>query len=85
MATIVSHGLDLRDNHSIVMSDFYGEQAGNGVRFEGATYDPPERATITKATCHSFTADDPAKNHVLDDLRHLAEADLQLIHPAPLR
>lgn len=66
LATIVSHGLYLRDNHSIVMSDFYVEQADNGYLFEGASQDPPGRATITGAKFHSFTSDDPAKNHLLD-------------------
>ena len=47
LATIVTHGLYLRDNHSIVMSDFYVEQADNGYLFEGAPDDPPGRATIT--------------------------------------
>jgi hypothetical protein len=65
LATIVSHGLYLRDNHSIVMSDFYVEQADNGFRFEGAADDPPGRATITGAKFHSFTSDDPEKNNVL--------------------
>jgi len=66
LATIVSHGLYLRDNHSIVMSDFYVEQADNGYLFEGAPEDPPGRATITGAKFHSFTADDPEKNNLLD-------------------
>jgi hypothetical protein len=66
LATIVTHGLYLRDNHNIVMSDFYVEQADNGFRFEGAANDPPGRATITGAKFHSFTSDDPARNTLLD-------------------
>ena len=66
LATIVSHGLYLRDNHNIVMSDFYVEQADNGFQFEGAAEDPPGRATITGAKFQSFTSDDPAKNTLLD-------------------
>jgi len=66
LATIVTHGLYLRDNHSIVMSDFYVEQADNGCLFEGAADDPPGRATITGAKFHSFTSNDPAKNNLLD-------------------
>ena len=63
LATIVTHGLYLRDNHSIVMSDFYVEQADNGYLFEGAADDPPGRATLTGAKFHSFTSNDPAKNN----------------------
>jgi len=66
LATIVTHGLYLRDNHSIVMSDFYVEQADNGYLFEGASDVPPGRATITGAKFHSFASTDPEKNNVLD-------------------
>lgn len=66
LATIVTHGLYLRDNHNIVMSDFYVEQADNGYLFEGAADDPPGRATLTGAKFHSFTSRDPAKNTLLD-------------------
>ncbi len=66
LATIVTHGLYLRDNHSIVMSDFYVEQADNGYLFEGAADDPPGRATLTGAKFHSFTSSDPSKNTLLD-------------------
>jgi hypothetical protein len=66
LATIVSHGLYLRDSHSIVMSDFYVEQADNGYLFEGSAEDPPGRATITGAKFHSFPSNDPEKNNVVD-------------------
>jgi hypothetical protein len=66
LATIVTHGLYLRDNHSIVMSDFYVEQADNGYQFEGSSDDPPGRATITGAKFHSFESTDPAKNTLID-------------------
>jgi hypothetical protein len=66
LATIVTHGLYLRDNHNIVMSDFYVEQADNGYLFEGAGDDPPGRATITGAKFHSFPSNDPAKNNLID-------------------
>lgn len=66
LASIVTHGLYLRDNHSIVMSDSYVEQADNGYLFEGAAEAPSGRATITGAKFHSFTSDDPAKNNLLD-------------------
>lgn len=66
LATVVTHGLYLRDNHSIVMSDFYVEQADNGFFFEGAADEPPGRATISGAKFHSFTSNDPGKNNVLE-------------------
>ncbi len=66
LATVVTHGLYLRDNNSIVMSDFYVEQADNGYLFEGAPDDPPGRATITGAKFQSFASDDPAKNNLID-------------------
>jgi len=66
LATIVTHGLYLRDSHSIVMSDFYVEQADNGYLFEGGADDPPGRATLTGAKFHSFSSNDPAKNNLLD-------------------
>jgi hypothetical protein len=66
LATIVTHGLYVRDNNNIVMSDFYVEQADNGYWFEGATNDPPGRATLTGAKFHSFASTDPEKNNVID-------------------
>jgi hypothetical protein len=67
LATIVTYGLYLRDNHSIVMSDFYVEQSDGGYRFEGAPGDPPGRATIQGAKVE-FTElkDDPSKNLTFD-------------------
>ena len=66
LATVVTHGLYLRNNHSIVMSDFYVEQADNGYLFEGEADDPPGQATLTGAKFHSFSSTDPAKNNLLD-------------------
>jgi Pectate lyase superfamily protein len=66
LATLVTHGLYLRDNHSIVMSDFYMEQSDNGFLFEGAANDPSAHATITGAKFHSFPSKDLAKNTVID-------------------
>ena len=57
LATLTTHGLYLRDNHSIVMSDFYVEQADNGFVFEGSKGTPPGRATIGGAKLH-FTIDE---------------------------
>lgn len=66
LATIVTHGLYLRNNQNIVMSDFYVEQADNGFVFEGGPDDPPGRATITGAKFQSFTSKDAAKNNVFE-------------------
>ena len=52
LATLVAYGLLLRDNHSIVMSDFYIEQADNGYAFQGNRDLPPGRATIQGAKTH---------------------------------
>jgi hypothetical protein len=49
LATITTHGLYLRDNHSIIMSDFYVEQAMDGIVLEGQAGQPPGRATIQGA------------------------------------
>ena len=46
LSTIVTCGLYLKDNHGIVASDFYVEQADNGYSLEGAADDPPGRVTI---------------------------------------
>jgi hypothetical protein len=49
LSTITTHGLYLRDNQSIVMSDFYVEQADDGFVFEGGAGQPPGQATIQGA------------------------------------
>ena len=46
LSTITTHGLYLRDNHSIVMSDFYIEQALDGYVLEGSPGLPRGRATM---------------------------------------
>ena len=60
LATLVKHGLYLRDNHSIVMSDFYVEQAENGFVFEGSPQTPPGRATLQSPKVH-FTVGEEGK------------------------
>jgi hypothetical protein len=67
LATIVTHGLYLRDSQNIVMSDFYVEQSDNGYRFEGAPGDPAGRATIQGAKVQFTVPDgDPARNTTFD-------------------
>lgn len=52
LATIVTHGLDLRDNQNVVMSDFYIEQADNGLVCAGKPGLPAGRATIQGGKLH---------------------------------
>ena len=68
LSTITTHGLYLRDNHSIVMSDFYIEQANNGYVLEGSPGDPPGRATIQGATV-DFTHGGKAQDGTVLDVR----------------
>ncbi|MHB8901432.1 MAG: glycosyl hydrolase family 28-related protein, partial [Thermoguttaceae bacterium] len=49
LSTITRHGLYVRDNHSIVMSDYYIEQADNGLVFEGAAENAPGRVVLQGA------------------------------------
>jgi hypothetical protein len=70
LATAVTHGLYLRDNQNIVMSDFYMESSDNGYLFEGAAGDPPGRATIQGAKIHFPTSPDPTKNTAFDILNY---------------
>ncbi|MBM4030439.1 MAG: hypothetical protein FJ291_01480 [Planctomycetes bacterium] len=71
LSTITTHGLYLRDNQSIVMSDFYVEQADNGYVFEGGADDPPGRATIQGAKV-DFTHGDKARDGTVLDIRGYA-------------
>jgi hypothetical protein len=71
LGTITTHGLYLRDNHSIVMSDFYVEQADNGFVLEGEAHLPPGRATIQGAKV-DFTHNDKARDGTVLDIRGYA-------------
>jgi Pectate lyase superfamily protein len=42
----------VRDNHNLVMSDFYSESSGNIFQFEGSAGDPEGRITIQGAKIH---------------------------------
>ncbi|QDU92647.1 Pectate lyase superfamily protein [Lignipirellula cremea] len=46
LSTQTTHGLYVRDNHSVVMSDFYIEQANNGFVFQGSSELPPGQVTL---------------------------------------
>jgi hypothetical protein len=58
LSTITTHGLYLKDNHSIIMSDFYVEQADDGYVFEGSPETLPGRATIQGAKVHFTVPED---------------------------
>jgi len=68
LSTITTHGLYLRDNHSIVMSDFYVEQADDGYVLEGSAGDPPGRAVIQGAKV-DFTRDGEGREGTVLDIR----------------
>jgi hypothetical protein len=59
LVTHTPQGLYLRDNQSVVMSDFYFENSDSGFLFEGEPGLPPGRATIQGAKIH-YTAPDGA-------------------------
>lgn len=66
LSTITTHGLYLRDNQSVVMSDFYVEQADDGFVLEGGPEHPPGRATIQGAKVDFTHADKAREGTVLD-------------------
>lgn len=59
LVTHTPQGLYLRDNQSVVMSDFYFENSDSGFLFEGDPGLPPGRATIQGAKIH-YNAPDGA-------------------------
>ena len=71
LSTLTTHGLYLKDNHSIVMSDFYVEQANDGFVLEGAPGDPPGRATIQGAKV-DFTREGKGRDGTVLDIRGYA-------------
>ena len=55
LATLSAPTVHIRDNHSVVMSDFYNEQSDKHLVLEGAPEDPPGHVTIQGAKVHTFT------------------------------
>jgi len=55
LATQSKPTLCVRDNHSVVMSDFYNEQSDQHLVFEGRRGQPPGAVTIQGAKMHMFT------------------------------
>ena len=72
LTTHNTFGLFLRDNHSIVMSDYYVEQADNGFRFSGGTGLSPGRATISCPKLHFTVKKEPAGKGTAVHLRDYA-------------
>lgn len=52
LCTLSALALRVRDNHSIVMSDFYSENADHHTSLQGAADDPDGRATVMGAKMH---------------------------------
>ena len=69
LSTITTHGLYLRDNHSIVMSDFYVEQALDGFVLEGYVGSLPGRVTIQGAKV-DFTHGGKGQDGTVLDIRN---------------
>jgi hypothetical protein len=55
LATVCAPTLWVRDNRSVVMSDFYDEQSDSHLLLEGSNEAPPGRVTVTGPKTHLFT------------------------------
>lgn len=55
LATLSKPTLHLRDNHSVVMSDFYNEQSDQHLLLEGSPGQPEGAVTIQGPKMHTFT------------------------------
>ena len=62
LGTSCTFGLYVKDNHSLVGSDFYIEQADNAYSLEGSPDDPPGRITLSAPKLHIGTLKDPTQN-----------------------
>ena len=65
LGTTANPALLIKDNHSIVMSDFYCEQTENYIRMEGEESLPPGRVTIQAPKIHLL---DKYKDNFLIDI-----------------
>ena len=68
LSTLTTHGLYVRDNQSVVMSDFYVEQADDGFVLSGGPNDPPGRVTIQGAKV-DFTRNNKSREGTVLDIR----------------
>jgi len=55
LATVCAPTLWIRDNRSVVMSDFYDEQSDSHLLLEGSAEAPPGRVTVTGPKTHLLT------------------------------
>ncbi|MBM3474148.1 MAG: hypothetical protein FJX75_12835 [Armatimonadetes bacterium] len=63
LTTIAAPTLHVRDNHSVVMSDFYVEQSDRHLLLEGKPGNPPGHVTIQGAKIHTFTQEPLVEIH----------------------
>lgn len=66
LGTSCTHGLYVKDNHSLVASDFYIEQADNAYSLEGSPDDPPGRLTLQAPKLHMGALKDGRANVAFD-------------------
>lgn len=68
LGTSCTYALYVKDNHSLVASDFYIEQADNGYSLEGGPDDPPGRIVIQEPKLQMNVAKD--KTNLAFDIRN---------------
>jgi hypothetical protein len=66
LGTSCTHALYVKDNHSLVASDFYIEQADHGYSLEGSPDDPPGRLTLQAPKMHMSVLKDNQVNIAFD-------------------
>jgi hypothetical protein len=66
LGTSCTHALYVKDNHSLVASDFYIEQADNGFSLEGSPEDPPGRITLQTPKLHMSQLKEGKENVAFD-------------------
>ncbi|MHB9132373.1 MAG: glycosyl hydrolase family 28-related protein [Armatimonadota bacterium] len=70
LATVVTHALYVRDNHSIVFGDFYHEQSDGMFQFSGSVDLPPGRVVWTGGRSHMWAPGDKAgTDRAIDNYR----------------
>ena len=66
LGTICPYALYVKDNHSLVASDFYIEQSDNAFSLEGSPDDPPGRITVQGPKLHMGKLKDGKENVAFD-------------------
>ena len=66
LGTSCTHALYVKDNHSLVASDFYIEQADHAFSLEGSPDDPPGRLTLQDPKVHMSKMKDGTENMAFD-------------------